>query len=258
MVADVTCSGFLAFLSNLLPPPAGNMWLGRSQASSSTTTARLTVRSGCNVFETTVTSDSKAAGEWARNVRACHPRGRPLVVGIDCKWKPTAGPWPLINQASILQLCVGTSCLVHQLFSSRFMPSSIESLLNDPDVRFVSIGEGAAKLAHAVGLACVDLAGVFYDFLGTFFRRTGIKGFARQKLYINMEKPSRIAMSDWGSRNLDADQIKYACIDAYVASKLGEVVFDDMKSNLCQICRHRRCFLHKRQVCGIMGHLQLQ
>ena len=137
---------------------------------------------------------------------------------------------------AILQLCVGTSCLVLQLFYANHVPAAIRSLLGDPTVRCVGIGVGedAAKLADDYGLVCaaaVDLEGLCNQHLGIDGglgrTRLGLKGYAREVLGLTMEKPRNVTMSNWEKRQLDVAQVQYACIDAYVSYKLGERLLDN-------------------------------
>jgi hypothetical protein len=188
-----------------------------TQASSNPTT-RLTVRFGSATIDTTVTRDAAAADEWVRAVRAAHPRGGgPLIVGLDCEWKPNYRSWTT-SRVAVLQLCAGARCLVLQLFYVDRVPASVRS-----------VGEDAARLAADYGLACaapVDLEARCNDHLGRCAggRRLGLKGFAREVLGLVMEKPRGVTMSNWEKHDLDEAQIRYACIDAYVSYKLGERV----------------------------------
>ncbi|CAO2162264.1 unnamed protein product [Urochloa humidicola] len=201
-----------------------------STQDSSNPTTRLTVRFGSAAIDTTVTRDAAAADEWVRAVRAANSLGAPLIVGLDCEWKPNYCSWTT-SKVAILQLCAGTRCLILQLFYVDRIPASIRSFLADPNVRFVGIGVGedAAKLATDYGLACsaaVDVEGRCNDLLGRYSggRRLGLKGFAREVLGLVMEKPLHVTRSNWENHVLDEAQIRYACIDAYVSYKLGERV----------------------------------
>jgi ribonuclease D len=182
------------------------------------------------MIDTTVTRDAAVADDWVRTVRAANPRGgAPLIVGLDCEWKPNYRSWTT-SKVAILQLCAGTRCLVLQLFYVDRIPASIRSFLADPGVLFVGIGVGedVAKLGADYGLACaapVDLEGRCNDYLGhTGGRRLGLKGFAREVLGLAMEKPRSVTMSNWEKHDLEEAQIRYACIDAYVSYKLGEKI----------------------------------
>ncbi|KAM0919100.1 hypothetical protein ACQ4PT_008493 [Festuca glaucescens] len=125
------------------------------------TTTRYTVRFGSAQIDTTVTSDTAAADEWVRSVRASNADGRGRIVGLDCEWKPNYHSWTT-SKVAILQLCVGNTCLVLQMFYTSRVPAAIRAFLGDPTVRCVGIGVGedAAKLADDYGLVCaapVDL-----------------------------------------------------------------------------------------------------
>ncbi|KAL5229273.1 hypothetical protein ABZP36_017538 [Zizania latifolia] len=193
------------------------------------TTTR-SVRFGSALIDTTITSEAAAADEWVRGVRALAPRGgRGLVVGLDCEWKPNYVSWKT-SKVAILQLCAGTRCLILQLLHATRVPASVKDLLADPGVRFVGVGVGQdmAKLEGDYGLTCaapVDLEGICKRHLGLLGGRSlGLKGFAREMLGLAMEKPRRVTMSNWEKRVLDAAQIDYACIDAYVSYELGQKV----------------------------------
>ncbi|KAI5005314.1 hypothetical protein ZWY2020_032557 [Hordeum vulgare] len=155
-------------------------------------TTRYTVPFGSAMIDTTVTSDTAAADEW---------------------------------------LCVGTKCLVLQMFYANRVPAAIRGLLGDPAVRCV--GEDAAKLSDDYGLVCaapVDLEGHCNEYLGIGGlgrRRLGLKGYAREVLGMTMEKPWHVTMSNWERRQLEVAQVQYACIDAYVSYKLGERLLDN-------------------------------
>ncbi|KAJ1283476.1 hypothetical protein BS78_03G131400 [Paspalum vaginatum] len=189
---------------------------------------RFTVRFSSAMIETTVARDASAADEWVRSVRAGAGAG-PLIVGLDCEWKPNYSRWTT-SKVAILQLCAGTRCLILQLFYVDRIPASIRSFLADPNVLLVgvSVGEDAAKLSADYGLTCavpVDLESRCNRLLGhTGGRRLGLKGFAREVLGLAMEKPYHVTMSNWEKLDLDEAQIQYACIDAYVSYKLGERV----------------------------------
>lgn len=190
-------------------------------------------------IETTVTRDAAVADAWVRSLRASHPRGAPLIVGLDCKWnkQPTRSPAWMTPKAAVLQLYAGgggaaTGCLVLQLLYLRHVPESLRGFLGDPRVRLVGVGvvEAATRLAADHGLACaapVELAGPCDRYLGLVGRDKlglGLKEYAKEVLDLNMERPESLGMSDWEKRDLDMCQISYACVDAYVSYRLGEKV----------------------------------
>ncbi|CAL4950269.1 unnamed protein product [Urochloa decumbens] len=197
-----------------------------------------TFRFGSVEIAATVTRDAAVADAWVRGLRASHPRGAPLLVGLDCKWNKQPGPgttWAVAPpRAAVLQLCSGgaaAGCLVLQLLYLRRFPEALVAFLRDPRVRLVGVGvAGAAKkLAADHGFECaapVELEGPCNDYLGLVGggEKLGLKEYAKEVLDLNMEKPDSVAMSDWEKRDLDLPQIGYACVDAYVSYRLGERV----------------------------------
>ena len=192
-----------------------------------------TFRFGSVEIAVAVTRDAAVADAWVRGLRASHPRGAPLVVGLDCKWNKQR-PRPAAGRAAVLQLCAGggAGCLVLQLLYLGRVPEVLRAFLRDPRVRFVGVGVvgAAARLAADHGLACaapVELAGPCDGYLGLAGgggRLLGLKEYAKEVLDLNMEKPDAVAMSDWEKRDLERGQVGYAVVDAYVSYRLGERV----------------------------------
>ncbi|KAG6427916.1 hypothetical protein SASPL_112163 [Salvia splendens] len=54
-------------------------------------------------------------------------------------------------------------------------------------------------------------------------KNAGLKNMARFVLGKEMEKPKSVTRSRWDNRRLTADQVHYACIDAYVSFEIGRV-----------------------------------
>lgn len=198
------------------------------------------------VIEATVTGDAAVADAWVRGLRDSHahaPRSGRLLLALDCKWthhhraNNDSKPWP--GRVAVLQLCSGGSCLVLQLLYLRRVPECLRRLLGDPAVRVVGVGEGAARLAADHGIVCaaaVGLEGPSAEYLGRVGRAAedggavpvlDLKGCAKEVLGLNMERPASIVNSDWEKRDLDVAQVRFACVDAYVAYKLGEKILAD-------------------------------
>lgn len=181
-------------------------------------------------IETTVTSDPESAKDWVDRVRRRF--SVPMLVGLDCEWKPNriAGAQP--NKVAILQLCIENHCLVLQLFHMSAVPPCIAGFLRDPNVNFVGVGvdQDIAKLEIDYGLYCCNstdleehckahLGSNHWAFWGR--PRLGLKGYAWHILGFRMEKPRHVTLSNWDARVLSEEQIQYACIDAYVSFSLA-------------------------------------
>ncbi|XP_020086080.1 Werner Syndrome-like exonuclease [Ananas comosus] len=193
--------------------------------SPSPSTTQHTVRFSTQIIDTTVTNEASPAEDWIRTVRAAHWGGR-IIVGLDCEWKPQYSRWAH-NKVATLQLCVGNKCLILQLFYMDYIPQSVKNFLNGNDVILVGVGVDGdvTKLRNDYGLVCgesMDLDQLCRDYLGLLGQqRLGLKGYAREILGLNMEKPKWVTMSNWEVRTLREAQVQYACIDAYVSYRLG-------------------------------------
>ncbi|XP_073151085.1 3'-5' exonuclease-like [Henckelia pumila] len=179
-------------------------------------------------IHTTVTHDPTVVSQWISEVKSMYVYwpGQ-LIVGLDVEWRPsyTRG---IQNPPATLQLCVGSRCLIFQLIHSPGIPTSLAGFLSDPNHTFVGVGinDDLEKLqeTHGIGFHTywVDLREPAANICGRKnLRNSGLKELARVVLGKEMEKPREVTMSGWDERWLSADQILYACIDAYVCFELG-------------------------------------
>ncbi|KAK6286004.1 hypothetical protein POUND7_012183 [Theobroma cacao] len=178
-----------------------------------------------NLIETTVTDKACVADAWVCNIRSMY-NGQQMIVGLDSEWRPNTTS-TLINRTAVLQLCIETKCLILQLFYLDYIPQSLKSFLQDPNVTFVGVEveRDAAKLRDEYGLQCARIADVRELTMNRwpllFHRKPGLKDIAYQVLGLSMPKPMHVSHSDWQSSVLDCSQIEYACIDAYASYKIG-------------------------------------
>ncbi|KAI5009320.1 hypothetical protein ZWY2020_011457 [Hordeum vulgare] len=183
-----------------------------------------------DVIRTTVTSSGYAVSitvvAWLRKIRYAYRWVyHKLIVGLEVEWRPSFGPG--YNRAAILQLCVGRSCLIFQLLHADYVPPALESFLADRDFRFVGVGvqDDANRLSNDHGLvvnSTVDLRGLAADGMGRpGLRQAGLKDVVAAVMGANLEKPQRVRTGAWDAYRLSQDQIKYACIDAFVSFEVG-------------------------------------
>ncbi|KAL6647645.1 hypothetical protein ACP70R_015082 [Stipagrostis hirtigluma subsp. patula] len=165
------------------------------------------------------------ARRWVATTRWLHAgllrRGR-LVVGLGVQWNPPRAP--LLGAApepAALQLCVGHRCLVFHLARADAVPEALYHFLADPRVTFVGSGSAYDSrilwVHYGLYVACGHelraLAGMgnasMEDMADRFLGYPGVK------------KPRDVAMGDWHAPRLSPDQVQYACVDAYLAFRLG-------------------------------------
>ncbi|CAO1948424.1 unnamed protein product [Urochloa humidicola] len=183
------------------------------------------------VIRTTVTSSGDAVEAFLREVAGTH--GRHLLVGIDTEWRVVApeeaGGRPK-NKMAVLQLCVGRRGLVFQIFHADRVPAALRDFLACPDHRFlgVAVDGDVRRLAEDCGLAvanAVELRRVAAEALGRpELRCAGLKALTREVAGLHIDKPKRLTMSRWEERRLSVEQVRYACIDAFVSYEIGRLL----------------------------------
>ncbi|KAL7138297.1 hypothetical protein ABFS83_10G153100 [Erythranthe nasuta] len=182
-----------------------------------------------DVVHTTVTHDPATVSKWIEYITSLYGH-LPLIVGLDIEWLPntTRGQQ---NPAATLQLCVGRCCLVYQLIHSPYLPIQLTRFLSFSRHTFVGVEvkSDLEKLDRDYKIGynarAVDLRGVAAE----VYRRkdlkcAGLKGLAKIVIGKEMDKPKSVTMSNWDNRWLTADQIKYACVDAFVSFEIGRVL----------------------------------
>ncbi|PON90397.1 DNA polymerase [Trema orientale] len=176
-----------------------------------------------------VTNSPSMVESWISEIeRIHHRRLNRLVVGLDVEWRPSFSR--ARNPLATLQLCVGRRCLIFQLLHAPYVPDALREFLSDGAYTFVGagIGKDAEKLAEEQDLEVanwVDLGVLAADVYGDrSMRGAGLKGLAREYLEMEMEKPRHVALSDWDSRWLSDEQVRYACTDAFVSFEVGRVL----------------------------------
>ncbi|KAH6832516.1 hypothetical protein C2S53_008188 [Perilla frutescens var. hirtella] len=185
-----------------------------------------------DTIHTTVTSDPVIAGEWISEVQFNHCVGPETpIVGLDVEWLPTFGRGPQ-NPTATLQLCTGNRCLIYQLIHSSYIPSVLATFLSDRNITFVGVGIGSdlqrlwsdytigGQATRRVELG--KLAAYFYE--STVWERAGLKTLATLVLRKEVEKPQNVTLSRWDARRLTAEQVQYACVDAFVSLQIGKAL----------------------------------
>lgn len=175
---------------------------------------------------TLVTNTSSMVDSWISDIERIHRRRlHRLIVGLDIEWRPHFGPYR--NRVATLQLCVGHRCLIFQLICAPAIPDSLLDFLGNASYTFVGIGiqSDVEKLHMDYNLDVanvVDLAHLAAHELGSRnLRNAGLKGLAWEVLGMEINKPKRVTLSRWDSRYLCYDQVRYACIDAFLSFEIG-------------------------------------
>jgi ribonuclease D len=107
------------------------------------------------------------------------------------------------------------------------MPGALGEFLGEPAFRFIGVGVDAdverlsddheLKVANAVDLRGLAAEGMHLPEL----RQAGLRAIAAAVMGVTIAKPQRVTMSRWDASCLSYEQIRYACIDAFVSFEIG-------------------------------------
>jgi len=175
-------------------------------------------------IHTQVTPNSSEVDRWLSSNAS---RRLGLLVGLDVEWRPNTHP-NRRNPIATLQLCVGHACLIFHIINSRFIPRSLVSFLQDPNVTFLGVGirADADKLLEDYGLNVVNVC----DLRSLAERRVphlmhaGLKTLCLHVLGVEVEKPQSVTRSLWDNPLLTPEQVKYAAIDAFLSYEIGRLL----------------------------------
>ncbi|TVU07691.1 hypothetical protein EJB05_41056, partial [Eragrostis curvula] len=149
-------------------------------------------------IRTMVTKDYKAAADFIQEVRGDHREH--LVVGLDTEWRDQYFPseWRTRKRTALIQLCVGTRCLVYQIYQAKNVyPKIPKEFLECPHCKFIgaNVENDTTRLANDFGIYvrnAVDLQPI------------GIR------MNIGIDRRSR------------DEHIAYAAIDAFASAELAK------------------------------------
>jgi hypothetical protein len=186
-----------------------------------------------HTIKTLLTSSPSQVDSWILETQSLSPSlPSPLLVGLDIEWRPNSQRGQS-NPAATLQLCTHNRCLVFQIIHSPSIPTSLLTFLANPNNRFVGVGIEAdvEKLIEDYDMSVrnyVDLRNLAAEVLDDRdLLRSGIKSLAERVLGKIVEKPQRITRSRWDNPWLNADQVKYATVDAYVSFEIGRRLYSN-------------------------------
>ncbi|CAN6233818.1 unnamed protein product [Urochloa humidicola] len=182
-----------------------------------------------DVITTTVTASGAAVEDWLDEVLRVHRRRlHKLVVGLDVEWRPSFSR--AYSKTAILQLCVGRRCLIFQLLHCDYIPDALEEFLSDSGYTFVGVGveADAERLWNDYELDVdnwEDLAELAAEEMeDPGLRNAGLKGIAAAVMDAHVEKPQWVRLGPWDEYYLSDEQVKYACIDAFVSFEVGRML----------------------------------
>ncbi|KAI3936453.1 hypothetical protein MKX01_014422 [Papaver californicum] len=150
-----------------------------------------------------------------------------LIVGFDVEWRPNFHK-NQENKVSVLQLCVGSRCLIIQLLYIDKIPKPLIDFLGNPSFTFVGVGidEDVEKILYDYELGIsntVDLRNLAAQKMNKIeLKKMGLGDLTEAVLGLNLVKRKKVTMSRWNAEYLTYDQVLYACLDAVVAFKMAK------------------------------------
>ncbi|KAL8493662.1 hypothetical protein ACS0TY_024737 [Phlomoides rotata] len=182
------------------------------------------------IIYTTVTDNPTAVTNWIDEIKYQY-RLSDIIVGLDVEWRPNYVAGRQRNPVAVLQLCVDDLCLIYQIIHTNQIPQSLVDFLSSGYFPFVGVGikSDLDKLHSDYGIGggaqYVDLRGLAAEAYGRHeLKNAGLKDLARIVLDKEVEKPHAVTTSPWDNRQLTPEQVKYACVDAYMSYKIGSVL----------------------------------
>ncbi|KZV14930.1 Werner Syndrome-like exonuclease [Dorcoceras hygrometricum] len=182
---------------------------------------------------TTITRSPATVSRWLSRTQSIHRRRlHHLIVGLDVEWQPsfTRG---VHHPVAVLQICVGHRCLIYQILQSEYIHDSLVFFLSNPYFTFVGVGvkDDLMKLDRDYGFGgdtkFLDLRELAVNAYGAAeLRQAGLKSLASLVLGKELEKPKDVTLSRWDRRWLTMDQVRYACLDAFVSFEIGRILVD--------------------------------
>lgn len=159
----------------------------------------------------------------------CRDAASADIVGFDAEWVPDFS-YGSDNPISVLQLAFPSLRRVYVIQLGQLdwkLPSDVQMMLVNPAVMKVGFGvnkKDSAKLTRTgisvTSSSVVDVQERCAVALGESPRHLGLKRAAQELLGCELLKDKRCSCSDWSSKQLSAEQVRYAALDAWVALRL--------------------------------------
>ncbi|PIA62790.1 hypothetical protein AQUCO_00200660v1 [Aquilegia coerulea] len=176
-------------------------------------------------IKTTVTNKGDAVADWINRVRNnYHQTGdKNLVVGLDIENYFTQIKDGKQHYA-LLQLCVGTTCLVFQIYHLDYIPESLVSFLKDTYNSFYSVGIEVdvqlLKEDYELDLTNYMDLRLLASWKLNLDGNLGLKKLSKKVLQVDLEKLTWIHKI-WNADKLSKKHIEYAARDAATSFYIG-------------------------------------
>jgi ribosomal protein S18 len=180
-------------------------------------------------IKTIVTCDAGVVAEYIDEIKGSPPPER-LLVGLDTEWiQLRSGGYKL----ALLQLCVGSSCLIYQVHHAGYkLPDVLSKFLSEEGHIFVGahITNDAERLQEDCGVKISnwkDLQLIVadvdekYSHLYRNGYRSSLEKIGNRVLELPLYKDRNVNHRLWGLRVLHEWQVQYAAKDAFLSFEIA-------------------------------------
>nr|XP_043625499.1 Werner Syndrome-like exonuclease [Erigeron canadensis] len=168
-------------------------------------------------IKTTVTKYPNVVSEWIYNIeKSYHRHLKRLIVRLDTEWQIRYNGGNE-SKVAIMQICVGSHCLIFQIIHSSYIPPSLINFMNNHNYTFTGVGvrDDLNKLKNEYGIGynaqLTDLRTLAEKIYGSGAKYWGLKRLTNIVLEYDSQKPKRITLSPWAKYKLSYEQVEYAC-----------------------------------------------
>lgn len=150
------------------------------------------------------------------------------LVALDVEWTPDLSK-DSDNPISVMQLAFPASKRVYVLQLDRLdgkLPTAVQMMLVNPGVTKVGFAVDSGDVAKLATSRIAVTRGSIVDAQDESMRAMGVtrppglKRAAFELLGFELAKDRRVTCSDWSSKELTAEQVRYAGLDAWVTLRL--------------------------------------
>ncbi|KAK9140988.1 hypothetical protein Scep_010669 [Stephania cephalantha] len=174
------------------------------------------------VYSRTVAEVEKATTELLGTIESKGNGLDPIALGFDIEWRPTFRRGVAPRKAAVMQICADAStCYVMHIIHSG-IPSSLQSLLEDP--KYVKVGVSIANDAVKIWKdykVCVksvkELSSLANLKVRGDPRNWSLSSLTEMLNCKQLEKPNKLRLGNWEAQILSMGQLQYAATDAFVS-----------------------------------------
>ncbi|ETO32642.1 hypothetical protein RFI_04477, partial [Reticulomyxa filosa] len=161
-------------------------------------------------------------------------KSNPVLLGLDCEWKPTLRR---SRKVAVIQISSNETCYVIQCIKWKELPQSLIELLTNNGIWKTGVGirTDALMLRKSFGISLhgyLDLRYMVNDNNNGGIEISGLKDLSTHYLQVILHKGSQSPQcSNWECSPLSPQQLLYAAIDCYVSRMIAIAIMYHNNNN---------------------------